>query len=184
MMNNRFLHALYGNMLDEILGTINPFRETEPYTDFDCIIVPVEVSAGVVTSDPNSLIATDKMQIMTNSEIDLKTESLDMNIRTTPKKGIIISAGEIINPYIKVVGTLAAPRLAVDETGVLISGGAAVATGGLSILARAAWTRVSRAKDPCAETASEGIENLGERFPDLSIVIRPPEPELQSEAAE
>jgi hypothetical protein len=175
MVNNRLMHALYGNMLDEIIGTINPFSETQEHTNFECVILPVVFDSGVVTSNPNSLIATDKIQIVTKSEIHLKTESLNMNIRTTPKKGISISAGEIINPYIKVVGTLAAPRLAVDEKGVLLSGGAAVATGGLSVLARAAWTRMSRAKDPCAETATEGMENLGERFSDLTVtIIKPP----------
>lgn len=175
MVSNRLMHALYGNMLDEIIGTINPFSETQEHTDFECVILPVVFDSGVVTSNPNSLIATGKIRLVTKSRINLKTESLDVNIRTTPKRGISFSAGEIINPYIKVVGTLAAPRLAVDETGVLLSGSAAVATGGLSVLARAAWTRMSRAKDPCMETATEGVENLGERFSDLTVtIIKPP----------
>ena len=100
MTNNRFMRALYGNMLDEILGTINPFSTTETHTDFDCVIVPVEFNAGVVTGNPNALIATDKMRMLIKSDIDLKSESLDMNIKSTPKKGISFSAGEIINPYI------------------------------------------------------------------------------------
>ena len=104
---------------------------------------------------------------------------MDMNIRTTPKRGLSISAGEIINPYVKVVGTLAEPRLAVDETGVLLSGGAAVATGGLSVLARAAWSRLSRAQDPCRELAAEGREALGDRFPDLTVTIKEPPPTEQ-----
>jgi uncharacterized protein involved in outer membrane biogenesis len=184
LVNNRLLRALYGDMLDEILGTINPFSKTETHTDFECIIVPIEFNSGVVTNNSRSLIATDKMRMIVNSEIDLKSESLDVNIRTVPKKGIVISAGEIINPYIKVVGTLASPRLAVDETGVLLSGGVAIATGGLSILARAAWNRMSRAKDACAETAEEGIEELGDRFPELYISITPPQPDARSETEE
>jgi uncharacterized protein involved in outer membrane biogenesis len=183
LVNNRFLRALYGDMLDEIVGTINPFSKTETHTNFECIIVPLEFSSGVVTNSPRALVATDKMQMIIDPEIDLKSESLEINIRTLPKKGISFSAGEIINPYIKVVGTLAAPHLAVDETGVLISGGAAIATGGLSILARAAWNRMSRAKDPCAQTANEGIEELGDRFPDLYISITPL-PDAQSETVE
>jgi hypothetical protein len=184
MMNNRFMRALYGNMLDEILGTINPFSKTETHTDFDCVIVPLAFNAGLVTGKPNSLIATDKMRMLLDSDIDLKSESLDMNIKSTPKKGISFSAGEIINPYIKIVGTLASPRLAVDETGLLISGGAAVATAGLSVLARAAWTRLSRSKTPCIDTAEESIELLGDRFSDLKVVIKPPEPEVQSTIVE
>jgi hypothetical protein len=182
--NSRFLHALYGSMLDEIVGTINPFSKTETYTNLECIIIPIEFNSGIATGDPKALIATDKMRMFIAAEIDLKSESLDVNISTAPKKGISFSAGEILNPYIKVVGTLAAPRLAVDETGVLISGGAAVATGGLSVLARAAWTRLSRSKNPCEDTAKESIELLGDRFSDLNVVVTEPLAEVQPEMVE
>ena len=124
------------------------------------------------------------MRMLLDSEIDLTSESIDITLRTTPKNGISFSAGEIINPYVKLVGTLAAPRLAVDETGVLLSGGAAVATGGLSILARAAWTRLSRAKDPCAETEQESIGYMSDRFPELYVSITPLEPDVQTETVE
>ncbi|MGI9224187.1 MAG: hypothetical protein ACR2QX_06895, partial [Woeseiaceae bacterium] len=60
-------------------------------------------------------------------------------------------------------------RLAVDETGLLISGGAAVATAGLSILARGVWDRLSRSKTPCQDASQRAIEELGDRFPDLAI---------------
>jgi uncharacterized protein involved in outer membrane biogenesis len=180
LTNNKFMHALYGDLLDEILGTINPFSKSDPYTNLDCVIFRLKVTNGALTSHPNSLVATDKIQIVLKSEIDLKSEALEMNVRTTPKKSIGISAGEIVNPYVKVVGSLASPRLAVDEKGILLSGGAAVATGGLSVLARAAWTRLSRAKDPCGETASEGIELLSDYFSDLPVTIV----EHKSEATE
>jgi len=107
------------------------------------------------------------MHIALKSIIDLKSEGIAMNIRTTPRKGISISAGELINPYIKVIGTLAAPRLAVDEKGVLISGGAAVATGGLTLLASAVWDRLRRSEDRCAKISEQAVEILSDRFPDL-----------------
>jgi hypothetical protein len=86
--------------------------------------------------------------MVVKSSINLQSEKLSLQFETTPRKGFTISAGEILNPYVKVVGTLAKPTLAVDEQGVLISGGAAVATGGLSILAKAAWQRLARDKKP------------------------------------
>jgi len=169
MTENRFLRAMYGDLLEEILGTINPFRQTDPYTDFDCIVAPMHVADGLLTGAPNSFIATDKIRIATQASVNLKTEEIRVGIRTTPTRTLSISAGELVNPYIRVVGTLAQPRLAVDETGVLISGGAAVATGGLSLLAKSVWDRVSRSRDPCGQTAEQAIEELGSRFPDLEI---------------
>ena len=165
------LRALWGNALHEIVGTINPFSKTEEYTQFDCIILPLEINAGILIGNPSSLIATSKIQIVTKSQVNLRSEKIEVNMKTTPKQGLSISAGDIVNPYIKVEGTLARPRLAVDEKGVLLSGGAAFATGGLSVLAQAAWSRLARAKDPCSQAAAEGKEMLGGRFPDLEVPV-------------
>ena len=165
MPNNRFVQALYGDLLDEVLGAINPFYQSEPYTMFECIVMPIRIDKGIVGGDPYTYIETDKIRINLKSNVNLATEKIDVNVRTTPRRVLGISAGELLNPYIKIVGTLAQPRLAVDEEGVLLTGGAAVATGGLSLLARAAWDRVSKSGDVCLKTASDGREALGSLFP-------------------
>ena len=165
MPNSRFLQAFYGDLFDQVFGTINPFSKQDEYTMFDCIVLPYKVDDGVLMSEPNSFVSTSKIRIASEETINLKTEEIELNVRTTPKKAIGISAGEIINPYIKIVGTIGEPRLDVNEKGVLISGGAAIATAGLSIFATAAWDRLSRAKDPCAATAARAREVMGARFP-------------------
>jgi uncharacterized protein involved in outer membrane biogenesis len=167
-INNRFLQALYGDMLEEILSVVNPFYKADPVTRFECVILPVQISEGQLTSAPSVLVQTDKVRIVAEASIDLETEKLDMTFRTTPRRGVIISAGEILNPFVKVVGTLAAPRLAIDEEGMLITGGAAVATAGLSILARAAWDRVSRSSDPCGDMSKQAVDALGNQFANFS----------------
>jgi hypothetical protein len=173
--SNQSISRIYGDMLDEILTTINPFRKSDPYTNFVCVVIPLEIVDGIVSSAPSTLVSTDKMHMALTSVVDLKSEGIVMNVRTTPKKGISISAGELINPYIKVIGTLAAPKLAVDEKGVLVTGGAAVATAGLSLLARAAWDRMTRSSDRCAKISEEAVEILSDRFPDLGAEMFPAE---------
>jgi uncharacterized protein involved in outer membrane biogenesis len=169
--NNRILDAVYGNLWQEFLSSINPFFKRKSYTDLECIVMPIRIVEGNVSAAPNSYIATDKIRISLKSKIDLKTEKIDINVRTTPKKGITLSAAELLNPYVKLVGTLASPRLAVDETGALTSGGVAVATGGVSILARAAWDRLKGSGDPCAAVAKGGREALTGLFPDLPLRV-------------
>jgi len=169
MANNAVLNRLYGDLVQEILGTINPFRKTDPYTDFECIVVPLQFDDGLLTGAPSSFASTSKIRIAASSSIDFKTEHLRMAVRATPRRALSISAGELVNPYVQVVGTLAAPRLAVDETGVLISGGAAIATGGLTVLARGLWDRMKGAGDPCKRSTEKAIEQLGDRFPELRI---------------
>ena len=155
-------------MLEEIVSVINPFHKANPFTSFECIILPLEINDGKLKSAPSALILSKRVRIVSTANINLKNEALDMSFNTTPRRGIVISAGEILNPYVKVVGTLAAPRLAVDEQGVLISGGAAVATAGLSILAKATWDRLSRSQTPCADASSQARETLQDRFSDLA----------------
>ena len=167
MANSRALHAIYGDMLSEILSTINPFYTAETSTNFKCVVISLEVVDGKFEAVPNSIFSTEKLRLTTKSTLDLKTEEIDLNIRSAPQRGLSMSSAELFNPYIKIVGTLAAPRLAVDETGVLISGGAAVATAGLSVLAKATWDRLSRSREPCVDTAERGRKVLGDRFPDI-----------------
>ena len=173
--SNQSIRRIYGDMLDEILTTVNPFRKSDPYTTFVCVVLPLEIVNGVVSSAPSTLVSTDKMHMALTSVVDLKSEGIVMNIRTTPKKGISISAGELLNPYIKVIGTLAAPRMAVDEKGILLTGGAAVATGGLTLLASAAWDRLRRSEDRCAKISEKAVEILSNRFPDLGATMLPVE---------
>ena len=165
--SNRLLHVLYGDLLDEVISTVNPFYKSDPFTQFDCIVLPAQFVAGRVSGQPNAYFETDKMRIATKSEIDLKTERIDVAVRTSPQRGLGISAGELLNPFVKITGTLARPQLAVDEQGVLITGGAAVATGGLSILARGLWDRLTRESDACASTGAEARKLLGDQLPDF-----------------
>ena len=169
MTGNPMLNRLYGDMLQEILATINPFRQSDPYTDFDCIVMPLQFDDGQLTSAPAVFSSTNKIRIGASPSVNFKTEDLRIVVRTTPRRALSISAGELVNPFVQIVGTLAAPRLAVDETGVLIAGGAAIATAGLTVLARGLWDRMKGAGDPCQRSTEGAIEQLGDRFPELSI---------------
>ena len=114
---NRFIHAIYGDLLQEIVTTINPFRETDPYTEFNCVVIPLKFDNGKVTSAPSVLVHTTKVRMLATASIDLGTENMVIDVKTTPERRLSVSAGELVNPYVEVVGTLAAPRLAVDEAG-------------------------------------------------------------------
>ena len=163
------LHAIYGDMLEDTLNTINPFRETDEYTDFECVIVPLSVVDGVTAAVPSVFASTDKIRFVIQGSVDLKTEKIRIGVRSTPRRIVSISAAELINPYLQVVGTLSSPRLAVDETGVLITGGAAVATAGLSLLAKGLWDRLSKSGDACKQMSEQALKELEGRLPKLAV---------------
>lgn len=132
------------------MNRLNPFAKTDPYTQVDCHALAMSIRDGKVELAPGLVIRTDKMDIASGGTINLHREKLDLVFNTRSRKGLGISASKAITPYFKIGGTLANPRLALDVKGVAVSGGAAVATAGLSILAEGLWDRwVATAKNPC-----------------------------------
>ncbi|MEM7430342.1 MAG: AsmA family protein [Pseudomonadota bacterium] len=162
--NNALANVFLNDALQQILSAINPLRDSKPYTDMQCFVFAGEIEDGMLESVGSSIFSTDTVLASLRSEVNLDTEALDLKVRTTPQAGITLSASEILNPYIEIGGTLAQPSLNVDEAGVLLSGGAAVLTGGLSVLAKAALDRLTKSDDACVEAANESLEAIvGER---------------------
>jgi hypothetical protein len=170
LQKNRFLRKLYGDMLNEILATINPFTRTDDEVIVACVILPIELGGGRLRTRPAAIVRTNMVRIRSDATVNLETEAINLQVRTTPERGLTLSASELINPFVRVMGTLAEPRLAVDQMGVLISGGAAAATVGVSVLAKAAIDRLARLQDPCKAGAQAGISELGSRFPVFEAV--------------
>ena len=82
--------------------------------------------------------------------MDLNRESLNVVLNTRSRTGVGISASKALTPYMKLGGNFSYPRIGVNAKGVVVSGGAAVATGGLSILAEGMWDRwVATSVNPC-----------------------------------
>ena len=51
----------------------------------------------------------------------------------------------------------------------MITGGAAVVTGGLSLLAKGLWDRLSKSGDACKQMTDVALKQIGDRLPDLAI---------------
>ena len=73
----------------------------------------------------------------------------------TPQKGLGLSISGLVNPYIKLTGTLGNPALVVDPESILVEGSVAVATAGISILAKSFKDRFLSGKDPCGKALAE-----------------------------
>ncbi len=148
------IELLFGDFLSEVFSTLNPFVKKEPYQVLDCSVIFFEVGDGVVQTSPAILVRTDKLNMMAIGALNLSTEKIDFNLEATPRSGIGLSAGDLVNPFIKISGTLADPGLGLNPSGTLIEGGAAVATMGLSIVGKSMYKRWIAPKKTC-ETLTE-----------------------------
>jgi len=155
-LNNKGIDLILGDVFEEIFTRINPFAETDPYTQVVCGAAAASIKDGKVSAVPGLVIRTDKMDIASGGEVNLQNERLNLAFNTRSRKGLGISASKMVTPYFKIGGTMANPRLTLDARGAAISGSAAVATAGLSILAEGLWDRwVATASNPCEQLITE-----------------------------
>jgi hypothetical protein len=149
---------LFSDFLTELFDELNPLAESNEYTRLDCGVISANISGGKVDVRP-VVFHTEGITIFSSGSINLQTEKIDLSFNTKPRKGLGITAGTVINTLIKVGGTLKKPSIELDPAGAIVGGTAAVATAGLSIVAKSFSDRFLSSKDPCGDARKE-IEKL------------------------
>jgi uncharacterized protein involved in outer membrane biogenesis len=139
---------LFGDLVLQIIRTLNPLQQAQEYTNLDCGIYTVNVVDGLATIE-NLAIQTDRMAFVARGNINLKDEKLNLTVNASPREGLGISIGGVANSFLKLGGTLKSPKLQIDPKASVTTTGAAVATGGLSLLAKGLWDRVKGQSDIC-----------------------------------
>ncbi len=145
--------ALGGGVLGQLAGKLNPFSAQDPFAQLDCTVARVDITGGQATVEP-VLVQTEKVTITAAGKVDLHTEDLKVDFNTRPREGIGVSPGMFTNPFIKLEGTLASPRVAIGGKGV-VSGAVAAATGGVSVVAKGLVDRARGEADMCRETLAQ-----------------------------
>ena len=158
MLDNRALDLVTADILLTLLRAFNPFAKEDVATELQCAVILVSFENGLARFEPMAM-QSDKMTMLGKGKIDLGTENLDFDWVTKPRKGIGISASMLTNPYIKIGGTLADPAVELKPLEALTSTGVAVATMGISLVAKGMLDRVTAEKKVCKK-ALEEIESL------------------------
>jgi len=148
------IQFLLNDFVDQLLTTLNPFATQSDFTQLECAVAAADIVDGQVRLDP-VVIHLREITILSQGNIDLDDESIDIDFVSKPRRGLGISAGDLVNPFIRVGGTLARPSLALDAADTVVRGGLAVATGGLSILADSLAKRFLSSRDPCGKALKE-----------------------------
>ena len=138
-------------IFDQIFSVLMPKSEETLDTQFSCIATNLEISDGLVKTKPALAFATKKIAVVTKGTLDLKTEKMNFNFKSIPNKALQINPGELFHPFILISGTLAEPTVGVDPGKTVLHGGAAVATMGLSVLAKGMLDRAGNTMPVCEE---------------------------------
>ncbi len=142
----------FGDIIMQTLNIINPTYKRSPHTNVECGIFEIDIKNGVATAETLA-IQTVKMTVLSKGNIAFDTEKLNFRIQTTPREGFGISIGGVINSFIKLGGTLKVPKIGIDPESSTVTTGIAVATAGLSLLAKGMWDRAAAEKSICDQPA-------------------------------
>jgi hypothetical protein len=163
VMDNEALDLVSADILLTLLNAFNPFAKEDAVTELQCGVLAVDIENGLATLEPMAL-QSDKMTMLGKGKIDLNTEKIDLQWVTKPRKGIGLSASMITNPYIKLGGTLSNPSLQLKGVEAVASTGVAVATLGISLVAKGMLDRITAEKKVC----KQALEEIGRRSDDTS----------------
>ena len=138
-------------ILDQLFSVLMPKSNENINTQFSCIAANLQISDGLVTTMPAIAFTSQKVAVVTKGTLNLKTEKMNFNFNSTPTNALQISPGEMFHPYILISGTLAKPAVGVDPGKAALYGGAAIATLGISVLAKGVLDRASNTVPICEE---------------------------------
>lgn len=151
-LHNRAIDWAGGDVIFQVLGALNPLAKSDNTTQMDCAVAHFQVRDGIATAARGIAVETAKVNVVGAGIIDLRSEELDIGITPTAREGLGASLGSQLAGVTRMRGTLARPAIGIDELGTAraaISVGAAVASGGLSLLGELLFDKVTADATPC-----------------------------------
>lgn len=158
---NDVMSRVSGDVIAQLFEALNPLAKTEKFVNWECSAVALDFTDGVGEMTA-FLLQSEKLMIVAGGGVDLNTEKLNFEFNTKPRDGVGLSADMFVTPFVKLSGTLASPGVGLNAKGALLSGGAAVMTGGLSFLYQGLMDRATAQGDRCPEV----LEQVG--MPEVS----------------
>lgn len=134
----------------QLLRKLNPFDQESEQTLVECGRIEVIVEDGQLRSE-KLIVETDKVVIVGDAEIDFKSESLKLAFNPKARESIGVNLGKLVQ-FVGLGGTLSNPVLSTSAEGLAKTGatvGAALTTGGLSLLAQGLLDRAKVSAISC-----------------------------------
>ena len=122
--------------LDKLFEAVNPFRGVDATTELRCAVVRLPLKDGVATIDRSIGVETDKIGATASGTLDFRNETLDLSVKPQVRQGIAIAVPQVAQ-LVHFHGPFSSPQVGIDATATaetVARLGAAVYTGGLSIL--------------------------------------------------
>jgi len=138
-----------GGVLVSLLDTLSPVDVAKEAASLRCAVFQFDIADGIAVSRRGVAVQTESFNVLGGGAIKLQTSEIELRFKTTKRKGIGLNVLGIADKFIYLTGTLQEPRAEVDPAGLLIHGGAAWATSGLSLVFDQLAKRLTSFSNPC-----------------------------------
>jgi hypothetical protein len=164
-IRNDIFERIGSDILMQTLNMVNPFVKRDSHTELECAAAHFDAVKGVLTSPNQIVVKTSKMIIRGGGKINLSNEHLQIDLAPSARGGLGIGAGDVAR-FVRLGGTLENPHPVANPEGILESGatiGAAIATGGVSLLAEGLFNRARNASTQCSKIFEDAVDVPKER---------------------
>ena len=138
--------------LDELGVAVNPFRNVREATELRCAVVRVPLHDGVAHVDRTIAIETGELGVSASGTVDLRNETIDLTLKPQLRQGISLDVAGLADA-VRVRGPFTGPQVSVDpakSAQAIARIGAAIGTGGWSLLGEQLLSAGAAADSPCA----------------------------------
>ncbi len=136
---------------DRLAEALNPFRTVNPSTELQCAVVRLPLAGGVAQVDRSIAFETKEIDASMSGTLDFRNETLDLSIRPRVRRGIQIEIPQIAE-LVRFRGPFASPTVSVDAVAsatAIARIGAAIGTGGLSVLGETIFAQAGASGGAC-----------------------------------
>ncbi len=154
---NRPATVASSDLVLEAFAALNPLARSDDRAVIRCAVFNFPLADGRMQSATGIGITTRKLNILGGGTIDLASERLDLGIDPKPREGLGLNVAGLAD-FVRIGGTLSEPAATTDTAGAALAGakvGAAIATGGISLLAEGLLDRTEGDVDVCAIARGE-----------------------------
>ena len=150
----------------DLLQTLTPGKKPEDYNNLECAAAHFSITDGVASSPDGIAFRFKRMDLFGSGAVNLTTREILFGFKAVRRKWWSISFLDLAGDFASIGGTIDNPKVGLSPADVIVQGGAAWATLGLSLLATNLFRKLNSAQDPCGQIVEKGrtaitpIDNL------------------------
>lgn len=176
------LNLIGSDVLSATIDKLNPFREKRTTTKLECVATHFKGENGRFYTKNGIAVETKETKIIGTGSLDFRDEELLFSVTPIARTGVGVNVGAAAG-LVRLAGSFSKPKVEADPAGMFTSGlstGAALYTGGLSILAQGLIKRALYSGSACDGELDEipAAEEIPEEL------LNPPQPAADAQATE